>query len=445
MKPIPEAPGGLPLLGHAPSWFRDPLTFLESLPDHDLVGLRFGTRKVILIRDPELTRQALVDDRIFDRADWMDRLRDAVGDGLVVCPYSRHRRDRRLVQPAFHPSRLAGYARTMTNQAAAVTQSWHHGLEFDATTEMVGLTMRSLLQAMFSAALSPQAMHQTTADLHTFSKGSIPLTLLPTVLTRLPLPGLRRHRQASLRGRETARSILAERRASGTDHGDLLSALMSARIPGQDGDAQGLTDEQIVDQLISFYGAGTDTTACLLAWALYLLAQHPDIEARIYTEVDTVLAGAPAGLEHLPQLPLTGHVLTEVLRMYPPGWILPPRTATADTHLGSYPIPAGTDLLLSPYLIHRRSDLYEEPTRFDPDRWDNALRTPPPRRAFIPHGAGARKCIAEQFSMVNAAIALATIVSRWRLTPDPAWRFRHRMALTSSPRGLRMRVTTRSA
>jgi cytochrome P450 len=154
-----------------------------------------------------------------------------------------------------------------------------------------------------------------------------------------------------------------------------------------------------------------------------------------------VLAGAPAGFEHLPNLRLTGRVIAETLRMYPAGWILT-RTVTTATHLGGYAVLPGTTVVLSPYLVHHRRDVFVDPECFDPDRWD---RTPTPQRnAFVPFGGGARRCVGDQFAVTEAVLALATITARWRLDPLPGQRVRPAAAVALHPSGLRMRATART-
>jgi cytochrome P450 len=179
-----------------------------------------------------------------------------------------------------------------------------------------------------------------------------------------------------------------------------------------------------------------------LAWAIYLLAGHPDVEQRLQAEVDAVLGGAAARFDDLPKLELTGRVVTETLRMYPPGWSLA-RTTTTDTHLGKHPIPAGTILIYSPYLLHHLPDCYPDHDRFDPDRWIDGQHAQPPREAFIPFAAGARKCVGDTFAVTEATLVLATLAARWRLQLLPNQHVRPSRSVVLYPRGLRMRATQR--
>jgi cytochrome P450 len=176
--------------------------------------------------------------------------------------------------------------------------------------------------------------------------------------------------------------------------------MLSARNP--DGNDQRLSETEILDQVVNFFLGGTETTAYTVARALHLLAQHPDISARLHTELNTVLAGRPATHADLPQLEFTGQVISETLRLWPPGWMFT-RIVTADSDLGDHHLPAGTTIIVSPYVLHHHPDLYEHPDRFDPGRWLPEAAQAIPRHAYIPFGAGACKCIGDTFALVDAA------------------------------------------
>ncbi len=264
---------------------------------------------------------------------------------------------------------------------------------------------------------------------------------MPGFASRVPGTAGYRFEKAGARLLQTVAGILARRRADGTDHGDLLHSLLSARDDDSAEGRRALSEAELADQVLTFLAAGTETTATALAWALYLLAAHPDVEAAVHSEVDSVVAGAPPAYEHLDALPRTRHVISETLRVYPPTWLIT-RTVTEDTVLGSTRFAAGDTLAYSPYLIHHRGDLYPDPDLFDPGRWQDAR---PDRSAYIPFGAGARKCIGDRFSLTQAALALAAITARWRLAPVSDRPVRPAtLNATVSPHRLRMRLSARS-
>ncbi|MCP3819387.1 cytochrome P450 [Streptomyces sp. A3M-1-3] len=446
---VPQAPGGLPLVGHAPQLLRGVLEFLRTLPAHgDLVGVRLGPLRGVVVCDPELTREMLRSDHIFDKGGpFFGLARELAGPNLATCVHGQHRRQRHLVQPAFARDRFPAYGRVMSRRASAVAGDWHGGQVVDVLAEIQRITMSTLMETMFADEMPLPVQRRAIADLSTIFGGSFLHGIVPNWLAWLP--GLRKRMivRAADRLRGDLAVIISGRRADGTDHGDLLSALLASG-GGTDRETtrrpphSGFTEAEIGDQAMALLGAGTDTTAATLAWALHLLAQHPDIQRRLHTEVDDVLSGGPALLNHLPELPLTGRIVTETLRLFPPAWLVP-RVVAVDTVLGCHRLPAGTTVFYSPYAIHHRGDLYENPQRFDPDRWDDSRRPQPPRHTYLPFGGGTRKCIGDQFALREAVLALATLTARWHLHPVAGQPVTAYPGIELRPRGLRLRVTAR--
>lgn len=441
---VPVAPRALPLLGHLPSLVRDPLGFFRSLPESgDLVQIRLGPARALVVCDPGLTWQVLSHDRLFDKGGlFIERARDVFGDGLGTCPHSLHRRQRRLAQPAFHHQRMPAYAQVMIDQITEVTDAWRPGQALDVLAETTAITSTVTSATMFADTLSPEMREQALADLTVVLSGIIQQMVLPAPANRLPTPGLLRYRRASARLRETLREVISTRRASPADHGDLLSALLAARDIVEDGN--GLSDSEVLDEAVSFFFAATDTTASTLAWALHLLSQHPGIRASLYAEVDSVLAGRAVSYDDVPKLELTRRIITETLRLWPAGWMFT-RITTDGTELGGFPIPADTTLVYSPYLIHHHPGCYDEPDRFDPDRWLPERRGTVARHAYIPFGGGARKCIGEDFGLTQATLALAAITSRWNLRAVPGRHVQPSVAAVIRPKGLQLIAEPRPA
>lgn len=263
---------------------------------------------------------------------------------------------------------------------------------------------------------------------------------LPPWLDRLALPWHRRDARATARLHEVIYAAIDARRGSTTDHADLLTALLNARDPASN--KPQLSDRQIVETILGLLLGGMDTTAAALSWTWFTLAEHPDIRRRVHAEIDGVLQGRHATYADLPRLELTARVVTEVLRIWPPSWLVT-RVATMDTQLGEYSIPAGTNLVYSPYIIHHRADQYADPDLFDPDRWlpGHAI----PRYAFLPFGAGGRKCIGETLATPDTILTLATIATRWRLERISDCRVRPKVGAFSGPRRLKMRVVARTS
>jgi cytochrome P450 len=446
MRMAVPAPGALPVIGHVLPLLRDPLGFLVSLPGRgDLVQIRIGPFfRAVVICEPELTRQVLRNDDIFDKGGPMiDGMRDLVGNGLATCPHADHRRQRRLMQPAFGHDRFPGYVQAMAEEITDAVGGWHDGRVIDIQRETMRLAMRVGMRTMFSTVLTPRVSARAMDDLATVFRGMYRHAVMPKALNRLPTLGNHRYQIARTRLRGAMHQIITDRRSVLEDRGDLLYALLTARDPeaGGDGGGDDMSDAEIVDQVFTFFVATSETTASATAWALYAVARHPAVAERLRAEVDAVLGGAPPSIEHLPRLGLASQIITETLRLYPPVWMLT-RVAVTDTELSGYRIPAGTSVVYSPYLLHHHGGLFDDPERFDPDRWDGR-RAVAPHGAFIPFGGGPRKCIGDQFGLTMATLSLAAITARWHLELVPGHEPRPGASATFRPLGLRMRATAR--
>ncbi len=228
-------------------------------------------------------------------------------------------------------------------------------------------------------------------------------------------------------------------RADGSEP-DLLSALLAAR----DEDGARLTDAEVHDQVITLLAAGTETVAATLTWALWRISHHPAAEEQVRAELAEVLAdGRAPGWEDLPRLGAVDRVVSETLRLHPPGWLFT-RVTTAPTELAGHPLRAGTTLVFSPAAVSRHPAAYRAPAQFDPDRWRPERVTPAARLAFLPFGTGARKCVGDLFARTECVLALATLLSRWRLLPEPDADLRPvPLATVLRPRRLRLRISTR--
>lgn len=409
------APGAFPLLGHTLQLRRGPLKFLTSLSTlGDLVEVRLGPCRAYVLCDPALTYQVLLDDRTFDKGGpFYDKGRQVLGNGLVTCSHRDHRRQRRLIQPAFQRERVVSYSAVMGKQVMSLTESWRHGQVIDVLAEMHALTINVTARTLFAGKIDASHVALIRDCMEVIAGGVTRRVMLPaTVLEKLPMRANRRFEYARRSLRQLTRQLIADYRRAGVDHGDLFSVLLTAG----DTNGCGLTDDEIDDQVLTLFLAAVETTATTLSWVWHLLGSHPKIQTELHAEVDTVLNGRTADHADIARLGVTGRVITESLRLWPPGWLFT-RTTRSETELAGRPLPAGTTLFFSPYLLHHRADLYPDPDRFDPDRWLPENVGPLSHGAMLPFGAGARKCIGDRLGIAEASIALATIASRWQLDP----------------------------
>jgi len=401
----------------------------------DVVYIPLGRQHIYCISHPDAIRDVLVTQQNkFKKSRMLERARVLLGDGLLTSEGEHHRRQRRLVQPAFHRDRLAGYGAVMVERSAIARDRWQPGQPFDVLQEMMRLTLAIVAKTLFSTQVDSEADEIGTALTEVFSLFEIILMPFSELLEKLPLPAVRRFKRARKRLDETIYRLIAERRASGIDAGDLLSMLLLA---SDDEGTGGMSDEQVRDEALTLFLAGHETTADALTWAWYLLSQNPEAEAAFHAELDRVLAGRLPSFDDLPQLRYTENVFAEALRLYPPAWGIG-RRALEDFPVGDFVIPARSVVLMSPYVVHRDPRWFPDPLAFRPERWlaEDSSR---PKFAYFPFGGGARVCIGERFAWMEGTLLLAAIGQRWRLRLEPGHRVETHARITLRPKhGMRM-------
>jgi cytochrome P450 len=414
-----KAPGAIPVLGHALPLWRHPLRLLENLPpDADLVEIRIGPKRAYLAHQPELAQQLLADSRTFDKGGPLfEKARLLVGDGLVSSAWQPHRRQRRMLQPAFHPSRVPGYIALMGEEVEAELSSWRPGEPLDVSEVMHGLTLKITARTMFATTAGSKAIDEVAYCMPVIMRGVYKRMMAPIgLMEKLPTPHNRDFERVRVRMRELIGETVAAYRASGAaDTGDLMSILVNTR---DEETGEGLSDQEIHDQVMTLLIGGTETTGNTMAWAFHTLATHPEIEERLHAELDSVLDGRVPGFQDLHSLSYTARVITETLRMYPPAWLLT-RTTTRETELAGRRLEPGTIVLYSPYALGHNPETYTDPHIFDPDRWLPERAASLPRVANLPFGGGSRKCIGDSLGTAETTITLAGIASRWRLRTVP--------------------------
>ncbi|MFF4346007.1 cytochrome P450 [Streptomyces sp. NPDC001530] len=440
------APGAVPGLGHIWPLMRGPIDFLTSLPEHgDLVAIRLGTTRVYVPCHPELLRQTLTDDRTFDKGGkYYDRARAMAGNGVATCAHKDHRRQRRMLQPAFQHTQLEHYGAAMEEEIAAVTDSWGDTQVIDAYSSLYALALRTVTRTLFAARVDEEVVEGVRHSFDVAFSGFFRQMFLPRGVLNLPLPANRRHQRALRHLNDTVERVVADFRRDEHDERDgreqadernLLSALLAA-------DPE---DQEIHDQVITVLAAGSETVASTLTWALYLLSQNPAQELRLQQEVDTVLDGRPGGWSDIPRLPGVHRAVNETIRLYPPGWLFT-RVTTCDVELAGTRLKAGTTVVITPVPVHRNTGIYRHASDFDPERWLPDRAASLPRGAFAGFGTGPRKCPGDDFGVGECVLALAAIVSRWHIRCEPDADTRPvPLAAFYRPRRLSLRLTRREA
>lgn len=411
----------------------DPLDFLtHTARDYgDFVPFRVGRLRMLLVNDPEAIRECLVTKNdSFTKSPALRNAKVTLGEGLLTSEGDFHRRQRRLSQPAFHPQRVAAYGDVMTRFADDMTAGWRDGEALDLHEEMMGVTLRIVAKTLFDAEVASD-VDQISAAMDVlvkmFRRATNPFGPL---LNKLPLPSNFRFLRSLSLVHDIIDRFIREHRESGVDRGDLLSMLIRARDDGGEATSDslsgqkskmggraggnGMTDQQLRDELFTLFTAGHETTANALTFTLRLLSTHPEAEATLHDEIDRVLGGRPPTAGDVDHLPYVRAVLSESMRLYPPAWIVT-RQAKEDVEIAGRRVPAGGVVLMSQWVTQRDPRWWPQPHRFDPARWLTNLHPEHPRYAYFPFGGGARSCIGEFFARMEATLVIAAVARGWRM------------------------------
>lgn len=332
------------------------------------------------------------------------------GDGLVTSEGDFWRRQRKMVAPAFHTTRINDYADTMATFAAGMVGRWQDGARLDVADEMMQVTLDIITHTLLNQPVTADIARipHALAEVQSASRAA---TMMPAWISQ------------RLYGRgdamvpildEIIYPIIAARRAEGVDRSDVLSMLLAV----EDEDGNRMTDKEVRDEIVILFLAGHETTANTLNWTFYLLGKNPDAEAKLHAELDRVLAGRRPTLTDLRQLPYTQQVIKEAMRLYPP---VPgiSREATADIRVGDFTIPRGSIIAIFPWLTHRDPTIWEEPLAFRPERFSAENEASIDKWAFYPFGGGQRVCIGNSFALMEAPLVLATVAARYSLSLAP--------------------------
>jgi cytochrome P450 len=437
---IPSPARALPLLGHWPEIVRDPLGFFErGARGGDVVRFHFFGMRAVLLHDPAAIQHVLQQSpKLYAKSRNYASIKTVVGQGLLTSEGELWKRQRKLAQPAFHHQKLKLLVRTMaecTRDMLARWRTWEDGKKIDLHHEMMRATLRIAGLTMFGADLDLDAKEVALAL----------EVVLPwvndSVGTPYPPPWIptrrnRRFRQAMAGLDRMVFDIVERRRRDAAGHHDLLSMFMDAR----DEDGSAMDDRQLRDEILTLVLAGHETTANAMAWTWMLLARHPEWRARVEREAREVLGDRDLpSFDDLAKLDVCDRVVSEVLRLYPPAWEFE-REALADDAVAGFAIPKGTIVMIAPWTLHRHPRFWDEPARFDPDRWLPERAAARPRYAYLPFGDGPRVCIGKSFALTESKLMLAMMAREARLDLEPGAHVPIDASVTLRPReGVPMR------
>ena len=412
-KQVPPGPKGQLIMGVMREFNRDTLSFIERCRDFgDVVHTRFLYVHAYFLYNPRDIEAILTTNaRSYRKAQslrspFFHRL---VGNGLVTSEGDFWRRQRRLAQPAFHRQRISSYGDIMVQYAQRTIDTWQDGQERDLSRDMTRLTLEIVVKTLFNADVSRDADHIGQVLSSLVKPFASQATLKWILDNRLPTPGHRRYFNSVSEIDRIVFRIIAERRASGSDEGDLLSMLLEA----QDEDGSQMNDQQLRDEVMTLFLAGHETTALALSWSWYLLASHPEAEKKFHAELEQVLGGRTPDVSDLPNLKYTDMIAKETMRLYPPAYAVG-REAIEETELGGFAVPKGTQVFAFQWVTHRDPRFFDDPNAFKPERWSNGMSEQLPKYAYFPFGGGPRQCIGNYFAMMEIVLLLATIGQRFR-------------------------------
>jgi cytochrome P450 len=442
---LPPGPKAKIPLGHLFDYRKDSISFLKKIADQygDVVHFRIGPIRIVLLNHPDHIREVLtVQHSNFVKGRPLEMAKELLGEGLLTSEGEFHKRQSRMIQPAFHRKMIDSYASAMTGSVARLMQGWSDGMQVDMKEEMTRLSMIIAGQAFFKADVETEAPDISKAlDTATSLFGRVPLPFSKWVLKNLPLPSTFRFYKAKARLYDTVNSMISERRRNKLDNGDLASLLL--RAYDETGAGQGMSDKQVRDEALTLFLTAFDTTSTALTWTWYLLSQNPGAEAELLEELDRELGGRLPTAEDIPRLRYTKMVFGESLRIYPPSYVIP-RQALEDFTIDRYRIPGGTIVLMSPYLIHHDPRFHKDPETFNPHAWDEHYNGQHSKYEFFPFGGGPRACIGEPFAWMQGVIVLASIAQHWRAKMVPGYRVELQQLINLRPKnGLMMTVHRR--
>lgn len=414
--------------------YRDLLGFLTKAADEfgDITHVQFGHTHTVLLNNPDYIQDVLVTHaKDFTVNEILRRAQLFLGHTLFSTTGDFHMRERRLLQPYFLKHHVAAYTDVMANSVRKTRDAWQDGAQIDVLHEMMKVALSIAGMAMVGEDLGELSDDFSESALDAMRFVGL-MTTLPFggLLEKLPIPAAHRFHKEHARLTGVVQEIIVHRRRSGVERDDILGKMLRAQKDHGDW----LTDIQVRDELLTMLLAGHETTATGLSWTWHLLAQHPEVEARLHAELDQVLGTRIPSADDIPKLTYTEMVFAESMRLYPPAWIIS-RPVLRDYELAGYRFPTGTVFYICMHILHRRPELWPDPERFDPERMTHEARAKRHHYSYIPFGGGPHQCLGEAFAWLEGILVLATFAQMWRLRPTPGYKAELEPLITLRPKG----------
>ncbi|MGC4087913.1 MAG: cytochrome P450 [Polyangiaceae bacterium] len=391
---------------------KDPLGALEEARrlHGPLVTYRQPRARVLLLMEPAVIENLLVGEASkLEKDEFTRHLSHIVGRGLLTSEGELWKRQRKLLAPSFQPRQIAGFADVMVERTLAMLGGFEDGQQRDVHADMMHLTLDIVVRTLFGSEIVRASEVEVFLERIMSDYRSLMMSWRAALPAWFPFPARLRFKATKAALRRILNELIVDRRKA-PPASDLLSTLIAAR----DDEGRGMSDEQLLDEAVTVFLAGHETTALALGFSLVLLSEHRELRDEVVTELDQVLGGAAPTHEYVQRLPLCNAVVREAMRLYPPAWAMG-REAVEDFSLGGMQVTRGMQIVMSPWIVQRDARLFTEPLAFRPKRWLGSETAGLPRFAYFPFGGGPRVCIGNHFAMLEAVLVLATILSQVEL------------------------------
>jgi cytochrome P450 len=416
----------------------------------DIAHFKFGRQHVYLINNPSYIEDILIRNyENFIKSRGLQVSKRLLGEGLVTSEGEYHDRQRRIIQPAFHPHLIKKYGDIMTTYAVNMCQQWEDGITLDIHKEMIHVTSAIISKAVLGSEIKSEQGDQVGDALLTCAEYFNRL-LMPfgELIQRIPILRVNKgFQQAKKKLDSIVYTMIKEHRdkeSKGVPQSDLLHTLL--HVQDEEAGIGRMTDSQLRDEVMTIFLAGHETTANALTWTFYLLSQNQTVEAKMYEELSSVFNNRSRRIptiEDIPKLEYTEKVFRESMRLYPPAWTIG-RQAINEYKVDKYVIPAGSIVLMSQYVMHHDPRYFPDPDLFYPDRWTKQAKIQLPRFSYFPFGGGIRGCVGEPFAWMEGILLIATIWHQWKMYHDPEHKVELKPLITLRPKyGMRMKLERR--
>ncbi len=429
---------GLPVIGSLPHILKNPFGYLRQARDTygDIYNLNLGISKMLILNNPRQIEHVFVNNVANYRkgGGMWDAVRAMLGNGLVVSEGSFWLRQRRMMQPQFHRQRLAALTDLMVSAIDEVLNTWEKsadGSSFNVAPAFSELTMKVITRTLFGTGLSAEEMDRTSKALDYAVNYILKAIVLNALPSWMPAPGKKEFEESIQQIDETVYRIIADSRANKGETNHMMAMLLDMV---DDETGEGMTDQQLRDEVTTLFLAGYETTSIALTWAFDFLTHNPEMLEKLQAEADAALGDRLPTFADLMKLPYSRMILQETLRIRPAAWQLP-RTAIEDDEIDGYHIPAGTNLIALIYMCHYHPDEWDNPEVFDPERFQTDKAEKRHKFAYMPFGAGQRKCIGMDFALMEGQLALAMVAQRYNLTKTRDQLATPQLSTTLRPKG----------